>query len=99
MNKHVTELARRAVACTAVAKASGLPKWRWLPGMHSDLDNPCTRGGLLQLVRDAWGDQHAYVWRDLAGHWWRTVPSRDTVHLGELASEAEALVAALEAAP
>ena len=67
----------------------------WLP----DLSDPCTLGGLLALVREAWGCPHLSVvgtsedWRiDAEG----VVGVRD---LHSYKSEAEALVAALEAAP
>lgn len=31
------------------------------PGQVPDLTDPCTAGGLLALVREAWGDSGAYV--------------------------------------
>jgi len=71
-----------------------------------DLRDPATLGGLLALVREAWGDPYLYVfytsyfftvsragtgggnWLDPKGH-----------GMIEASTEAEALVAALEAAP
>lgn len=61
-----------------------------------DLDDPATLGCLLALVREAWGDPRLYVSATyINGPWGVTLPNLD-----ELVSttEAEALVAALEAA-
>lgn len=98
MSPELIELPRRAVACKG---------WRWMPGMRlqngymlkdedfptlgdeygwlPDLEDPATMGCLLALVREAWGVR--VDWMTLARV------------LGEDATEAEALVAALEAAP
>ena len=100
----MTDLAKRAVACK---------HWRWMPGMLAlppkadrcqhkgqmmvgrlpDLTDPATLGCLLGLVRESWGrpgivctclPSDAFGW----------------LCVGEYgATEAEALVAALEAAP
>lgn len=94
------ELGKRAVACSG---------WRWMPGMRCspfvpDLRDPATLGCLLALVREAWGDptihltcvdsleagQYDWIVRSVADKW-----SSDLL----IDSEAEALVAALEAAP
>jgi len=68
----------------------------WLP----DLTDPATLGCLLALVREAWGDQHLHVGRRIAG-WgvWtsQSTPLPECVGKGD--TEAEALVAALDAAP
>lgn len=71
-----------------------------------DLEDPATVGCLLALVRSAWGWPNAYACHDETG--W-CVPSGETGCCVELqdeagdgeryGSEAEALVAALEAAP
>jgi len=60
-----------------------------------DMDDACTRGGLLQLVREAWGDRSdeimpflAYAWRD--GKW---------ENGDETSTYDNALVVALLAAP
>lgn len=63
-----------------------------------DLTDPATLGCLLALVRGAWGDQR------LACVPWRLNWAVDRVwmrngHVAEGATEGEALVAALEAAP
>jgi hypothetical protein len=60
-----------------------------------DLTDPCTLGGVLHLVREAWGDPTiCSIHKD--GVWY--VHSA-TVDLAWHQTEAEALVAALEAAP
>ncbi len=74
------------------------------PGLP-DLSDPATLGCLLALVREAWEDPHLYTLHDI--HW--TVRLRDGVTtafepeddswVGTGATEAQALVAALEAAP
>lgn len=81
---------------------------RWDMSMHGpylpDLRDPCTLGGLLALVREAWGDptihltcvdsleagQYDLGVRSVADKWSSDLLSD---------SEAEALVAALEEAP
>jgi len=102
----MSDLAKRALACKG---------WRWLPGMVAgcggrrvrskrtgappyrgalpDLTDPATRGCLLALVREAWERPGAVC---------SCLPSDATGWLccGQYgATEAEALVAALEAAP
>lgn len=73
----------------------------WLtPGRLPDLSDPGTLGCLLALVREAWGLPGAYfrggwIFNDNGGS-----PEDDDEISGENGmSEAEALVAALEAAP
>jgi hypothetical protein len=68
-------------------------------GSWPDLDDPCTLGGLLALVREAWDDQTiAARFSDEHGHW-----VVDGNRFSDCAlccdTEAEALVAALRAAP
>ena len=68
-----------------------------LQGELPDLNDPATVGCLLALVREAWGqdDLGAFV-----GQWCAEVtPQEGQHHAFYGASEAEALVAALEAAP
>jgi hypothetical protein len=99
------DLARRAVACR---------HWRWLPGMQTlplpayglpDLSDPATVGALLALVREAWGDPGASVWHDRRVSVWSWMAD-GCIHgvwrpsdADGYETEAEALVAALEAAP
>lgn len=65
-----------------------------------DLTDPATLGCLLALVREAWGDPYLIVrW---SGHDWRVVRTDGSVSCWTVArgaTEAEALIAALEAAP
>ena len=66
-----------------------------------DLSDPSTLGCLLALVREAWGDKRTAV------KWWEPEGCAYYIHpldtwrqpITLFASEAEALVAALEAAP
>jgi hypothetical protein len=67
-----------------------------------DLSDPATMGGLLALVREAWGDDEAYAnpWHDEDGGWTVCVGEEDrSVNVSEGDTEAEALVFALEDAP
>ena len=61
-----------------------------------DLSDPCTLGGLLHLVREAWGDDAIYTIPEMGLTGWACCTRRMT---GRGPSEAAALVAALEAAP
>jgi hypothetical protein len=64
-----------------------------------DLTDPATLGCLLALVREAWGDPLAVVSPVWEKGWmigWRVCFARSGFFAG---TEAEALVAALEAAP
>ena len=61
-----------------------------------DLTDPATLGCLLALVREAWSDSQMYV----AGRGlWDVFTSHDVEIVQDRYTEAEALVAALEAAP
>lgn len=63
-------------------------------GYLPDLDDPATRGCLLALVRDVYGKPSIYCYRIGSEGWCVSTPRPC---FG--ATEAEALVAALEAAP
>jgi len=65
---------------------------RWLP----DLTDAATLGCLLALVREAWGDDG--ICPDFNKMRW-TILTWDCCAIGDGSTEAEALVAALEAAP
>lgn len=62
-----------------------------------DLTDPATVGALLALVREAWGDPNIWVGRRENG--WACYGYLVWELAGLCFSEAEALVAALEAAP
>jgi hypothetical protein len=66
-----------------------------------DMSDPATRGAFLAVVREAWGDPGAHTRRTLERDRWALVldypPGGPGVYFG--ATEAEALVAALESAP
>lgn len=64
-------------------------------GFLPDLSDPATIGCLLALVREAWGQPRLHARPD--GHWWRMHADEPAALV--YASESEALVAALEAAP
>jgi len=63
-----------------------------------DLTDPCTLGGLLALVREAWGEPTLHVWYSRQLGLW--VVSANGQEIGvQGTTESAALVAALEAAP
>ena len=74
-----------------------------LKGHYPDLTDPATLGCLLALVREVWGDRRAHVYHSYAtGLWvWIVNGMACSVRVGVdgYDTEAEALVAALEAAP
>jgi hypothetical protein len=77
-----------------------------------DMSDPATRGAFLDVVREAWGEPRLYLFPERVDGGWRVyrmaggygqdsaepVPDYDACLHG-YATEAEALVAALEAAP
>jgi hypothetical protein len=76
-------------------------RWASLSGCSPDLTDPATSGCLLALVREAWGDSEMHMALGAKGWVWLTGESRayDVVMpINAGATEAEALVAALEAA-
>lgn len=101
------DLTERLRACVGWRGA-----WRWMPSLEApDLSDPATLGCLLALVRELWGDPCVYVYAGpedtgigdhercakRAGYWHVRAPL--ALHIGHGETEAEALVAALEAAP
>ena len=76
-----------------------------VPNDHlPDLSDAATTGCLLALVREAWGDPGAHATPYNGETWWscylRVLPDDDgRCHHGRHDTEAEALIAALEAAP
>ena len=104
-------LGRRLVACKGFRVLPGMRDMQgryWVPSElfywwnehHTpDVRDPATRGCLLELVREAWNNPVVNIAVFLTGRVLRfsTLPRIDRV--GGCASEAEALVAALEAAP
>jgi len=110
------ELGKRAVSCKGWRWLPGMLGRRdnigirytpgrgfsWRDGMVPDLRDPCTLGGLLHLVREAWGDPRLVTGR-AHGFWCVIWGNVLTAEIGALSvnaeSEAEALVCALEAAP
>ena len=67
------------------------------PPLRPDLTDPCTLGGMLSLVREAWGDVCAFAIPHQSGGW--VVLGFGGRRTGAGVTEAEALVAALEAVP
>lgn len=97
--------ARDGLAVLAVPEGTGEPwvtDWVEVDGLP-DLTDACTLGGLLALVREVWGNQRMFV-ADLSGgsddeRWAVRLPGALYPDPYSYPTEAEALVAALEAAP
>jgi len=70
-----------------------------LPGTLPDLTDPATMGCLLSLVREAWGDHEMFCFRVPRYYTGQDVTRWSILHGLEAETEAEALIAALEAAP
>jgi hypothetical protein len=64
-----------------------------------DLSDPATLGCLLALVREAWGDPWLCVVGEPETSWRLDAVTAAVSDLHSFATEAEALVAALESAP
>ena len=114
MESDKIELAERAVACKGFRRVPGMRCVRndglsyvvvcavsaskveptWLP----DVTDAATLGCLLALVREAWGDPFLCPAADRETGWWLNGYAA-VDYLQSYRSEAEALVAALEAAP
>jgi hypothetical protein len=107
-NEEAYALGRRLVACKGFRPMRGMRDmqggtwkqselFRWWHDHHTpDVRDPATLGCLLALVREAWGDSQIYV----AGRGlWDVFTSHDVEIVQDRYTEAEALVAALEAAP
>lgn len=107
------ELGRRAVACKAWYWMPGIldedgdrvstmdnGRDRELAGLIPDLSDPATLGCLLHLVREAWGGApfHVEATHGPNGPGWR-LQCGNRFQTYVCATEAHALVAALEAAP
>ena len=74
----------------------------YVAGGIPDFDDPATMGCLLALVREAWGDPYLVAIKERNAGWIIAIHLRDAMLCGQYiygATEAEALVAALEAAP
>jgi hypothetical protein len=69
-------------------------EYGWFP----DLTDPATLGALLALVREAYGDLTLHAWYSRQLGLWVVSASGQEIGVQE-DTEAEALVAALEAAP
>lgn len=106
--RFVVELGTHAIG---MVQGGGHPSWRELlplAGVLPDLTDPATLGCLLALVREAWrcamitspdydyDEEEARQGETVIG--WRAVETVRWMTVGEGDTEAEALVAALEAA-
>ena len=69
--------------------------WKNVPDIFPDLSDPATCGAMLALVREATREPGFSV-RMVAGYWY---PDGEGLAVRAYESEAECLVAALEAAP
>ncbi len=111
MKARTPGMSGHAMMLAVPSNARGLhPWWAWgeclTPpdeGVYPDWDDPATLGCLLALVRKAWDDPQVHaaplcgMKNDHVG--WRVWLGRDLTLYFDGDTEAEALVAALEAAP
>ncbi|MEN9785503.1 MAG: hypothetical protein RLZZ299_767 [Pseudomonadota bacterium] len=108
------DLGRRAASCKGFRPMPGMKDfdgrtwtpdllWRWTPKVDlPDLRDPATLGCMLALVRETWGDPSLSVLFDHDGCKWRVGRWEDdglALRCRPADTEAEALVAALEASP
>ena len=95
--------ARYRAACAAL----GLPVWRqgmpaqdgyqwWNLGAYPNITSPAGTGSLLAIVREAWASPTLFVRPTASG--WTVMRGRGMGKLSDGETEAEALIAALEAA-
>ena len=110
MTPELQTLARRAVACKGwrwmpgmLASDTGLRYDEFIlgddwEGESPDLTDPATLGCLLALVLEAWGRPTAYL-HYYGGNWFFDPQQSEPTDHFSGRTEAEALVAALEAAP
>ena len=115
--EQMIELAHRAVACKGWRWIPGMRWWteddrgrlddfqpEYMGRPHDalpDLTDPATRGCLLALVREAWGQEDMGTFRWGSGRWSAHYAPFDSAksRVFDADTEAHALVAALEAAP
>lgn len=95
MTDDLIKLGQRAVACKG---------WQWMPARYRftslpDLTDPATLGCLLALVREAWSDPFLCAVGDPDTGWRIDAVTAQVQDLHGYASEAEALVSALEWSP
>ncbi len=86
-----------------LCESFGSVSWRALASQMPRLYDPATLGCVTQLVREAWGDRDPYVVND-SGHprgpWFVMTNHSDAAPcIASGATEGEALIKALEAAP
>mgnify|MGYP003654095943 CR=1 FL=1 len=112
-DEEALDLGRRFAACKGFRPMRGMLDnhgrtwtpdllWRWTPKVDiPDLRDPATRGCALALVREAWGDPAICVVLDTSDGRWCAGRWEDGLAMRGRggATEAEALIAALEAAP
>jgi hypothetical protein len=87
--------------CDLVNVDSGILDCKIFGTLLPDLSDAATRGAIFQLVREAWGDQQAYAIgfrQDVSWTVTLVCPVTDEQFWFDGATEAEALLAALEAA-
>jgi hypothetical protein len=111
--EEATALGKRLIACKGFRPMRGMLDmhgrtwdasllWRWVPLDVPDLRDPATLGCVLEMVREAYDCSTCFaMWDESEEDWSVNVPHEGGgSYIESIAdSEAEALVAALEAAP